>query len=113
MIVYSCSLYTRIELILASDMWSQRSTQHACCTSKERGYTCTVDILFIHTRAHKHCYNIIMISTQENVRIEEVKLKRKYINSGDVFILDLGLRMIQVYIIPLYYRQHYTCFNER
>ena len=54
-----------------------------------------------------------MISTQENVRIEEVKLKRKYINSGDVFILDLGLRMIQVYIIPLYYRQHYTCFNER
>ena len=54
-----------------------------------------------------------MISTQENVRIEEVKLKRKYINSGDVFILDLGLRMIQVYIIPPYYRQHYTCFNER
>ena len=28
--------------------------------------------------------------------IEEVKLRRKYLNSGDVFILDLGLDLIQV-----------------
>ena len=28
--------------------------------------------------------------------IEEVKLRRKYLNSGDVFILDLGLELIQV-----------------
>ena len=33
---------------------------------------------------------------QENIRIDEVKLRRKYINSGDVFILDLGLKIIQV-----------------
>lgn len=35
-------------------------------------------------------------NVQDNVRIEEVKLRRKYINSGDVFILDLGLKIIQV-----------------
>ena len=29
--------------------------------------------------------------------VEEVKLRRKYLNSGDVFILDLGLHLIQVY----------------
>ena len=46
--IFMFSIHSGIELILASDMWSQRSTQHACCTSKERGYTCTVDILFIH-----------------------------------------------------------------
>ena len=28
--------------------------------------------------------------------VEEVKLRRKYLNSGDVFILDLGLDLIQV-----------------
>ena len=28
--------------------------------------------------------------------VEEVKLRRKYLNSGDVFILDLGLHLIQV-----------------
>ena len=33
---------------------------------------------------------------QDNVRIDEVKLRRKYINSGDVFILDLGLKIFQV-----------------
>ena len=28
--------------------------------------------------------------------VEEVKLRRKYLNSGDVFILDLGLELYQV-----------------
>ena len=28
--------------------------------------------------------------------VEEVTLRRKYLNSGDVFILDLGLHLIQV-----------------
>ena len=28
--------------------------------------------------------------------VEEVGLKRKYLNSGDVFILDLGLELYQV-----------------
>ena len=28
--------------------------------------------------------------------VEEVKLRRKYLNEGDVFILDLGLHLIQV-----------------
>ncbi len=28
--------------------------------------------------------------------VEEVKLRRKYLNEGDVFILDLGLQLIQV-----------------
>ena len=28
--------------------------------------------------------------------IEEKRLRRKYLNSGDVFILDLGLELIQV-----------------
>ena len=28
--------------------------------------------------------------------VEEVKLRRKYLNSGDVFILDLGLDLVQV-----------------
>lgn len=32
---------------------------------------------------------------RDNVMIEEVKLRRKYLNSGDVFILDLGLDLIQ------------------
>lgn len=30
--------------------------------------------------------------------VEEVKLRRKYLNEGDVFILDLGLHVIQVII---------------
>ena len=46
-----------------------------------------------------YTYNII----QDNVMIEEVKLRRKYLNSGDVFILDLGLDLIQVPV------PHYTC----
>lgn len=33
--------------------------------------------------------------------IEEVKLRRKYLNSGDVFILDLGLDLIQVGLLPI------------
>lgn len=33
---------------------------------------------------------------QDNVMVEEVKLRRKYLNSGDVFILDLGLELYQV-----------------
>ena len=33
---------------------------------------------------------------QNNVMVEEVKLRRKYLNSGDVFILDLGLDLVQV-----------------
>ena len=28
--------------------------------------------------------------------VEEVKIRRKYLNSGDVFILDLGLTLYQV-----------------
>ena len=33
---------------------------------------------------------------QDNVRVDEVKCRRKYLNSGDVFILDLGLDLYQV-----------------
>ena len=33
---------------------------------------------------------------QDNVRVDEVKCHRKYLNSGDVFILDLGLDLYQV-----------------
>ena len=40
--------------------------------------------------------NLIHIHIQDNVMVEEVKLRRKYLNSGDVFILDLGLDLIQV-----------------
>lgn len=32
---------------------------------------------------------------RDNIRVEEVKLRRKYLNSGDVYILDLGLQLIQ------------------
>lgn len=41
----------------------------------------------------------MLLGVQDNVCIEEVKLRRKYINSGDVFILDLGLKIIQVYCV--------------
>ena len=40
---------------------------------------------------------IMLWVLQDNVRIDEVKLRRKYINSGDVFILDLGLKIFQVF----------------
>lgn len=42
------------------------------------------------------CLDTLHVLSQDNVRIEEVKLRRKYLNSGDVFILDLGLKAIQV-----------------
>ena len=45
---------------------------------------------------------------QENIRIDEVKLRRKYINSGDVFILDLGLKIIQVCLLTAYIQCHTT-----
>lgn len=32
---------------------------------------------------------------RERMTVEEVKLRRKYLNEGDVFILDLGLHLIQ------------------
>ena len=35
-------------------------------------------------------------SIQDRMMVEEVKLRRKYLNEGDVFILDLGLHLIQV-----------------
>ena len=35
---------------------------------------------------------------QNNVRLTEVGLKWKSLNSGDVFVLDLGLHLIQVYM---------------
>jgi len=37
-----------------------------------------------------------IMSHQDRMMIEEVKLRRKYLNEGDVFILDLGLHLIQV-----------------
>ena len=45
------------------------------------------------------CVKTVCVSMQENIMVEEVKLRRKYLNSGDVFIFDLGLHLIQVYSI--------------
>ena len=43
--------------------------------------------------------------------VEEVKLRRKYLNEGDVFILDLGLHIIQVsYANPSYLPRLIKCF---
>lgn len=36
-----------------------------------------------------------------------MKLRRKYLNSGDVFILDLGLRAIQVGHVVMTHACHY------
>ena len=35
---------------------------------------------------------------QNNIRVTEVSLQWKSLNSGDVFVLDLGLHIIQVNI---------------
>lgn len=37
-----------------------------------------------------------MLIFQNNIRVTEVSLKWKSLNSGDVFVLDLGLHLIQV-----------------
>ena len=61
-----------------------------CCVSVSKFVTCVV--------------------LQENVRIEERKLKRKYLNSGDVFILDMGLKIIQVHsVVRRHCMTDYTC----
>jgi gelsolin len=51
---------------------------------------------FNHVEPEKYTARLLHIKgRKENIRIDEVKLRRKYINSGDVFILDLGLKIIQ------------------
>lgn len=42
---------------------------------------------------------LVLASLQDRMMIEEVKLRRKYLNEGDVFILDLGLQLIQVGLV--------------
>ena len=73
---------------------------HGCCILRERRLNC---MLYMSMQWNSHVSVTCTCSTkylcmflQDNVRIEEVKLRRKYLNSGDVFILDLGLRAIQV-----------------
>jgi gelsolin len=51
---------------------------------------------FNHVEPEKYAPRLLHIKgKKDNVRIEEKQLKRKYINSGDVFVLDLGLKIIQ------------------
>jgi len=51
---------------------------------------------FKHVEAEKYPPRLLHFKGKKaNVMVEEVKLRRKYLNSGDVFILDLGLELYQ------------------
>jgi hypothetical protein len=51
----------------------------------------TYELSTLSKYVHVYC-------VQNNIRVTEVSLQWKSLNSGDVFILDLGLHIIQVKI---------------
>ena len=49
--------------------------------------------IYVHVFVYQqHCFDLM----KNNIRVAEVSLKWSSLNSGDVFVLDLGLHLIQV-----------------
>lgn len=43
--------------------------------------------------------NVSIFCQQNKVQVKEVKFKKDYLNDEDVFLIDLGLKIYQVYLI--------------
>jgi gelsolin len=54
-----------------------------------------IDSGFKHIEAAKYRPRLLQLKGKRNVRLREVPLTLKSVNSGDVFILDIGLKLLQ------------------
>lgn len=101
---YGTAAYKTVELDHYLD---DKAVQHREVQSHEsamfRSYFSSITIWkggaesgFTHVEAVKYQPRLLHFKgRRDNIMVEEVGLKRKYLNSGDVFILDLGLELYQ------------------
>jgi len=54
-----------------------------------------VDSGFKHVEPHKYNPRLLHLKGKKKVRVTEVEKSHKSLNSGDVFVLDLGLKLFQ------------------
>jgi len=103
---YGTAAYKTVEL---DDFLGGGPVQHRECSGFESGLFCSyfekngglqmleggVESGFNHVEPEKFRPRLLHLKGRKNIRVEEVDFSMASLNSGDVFILDMGLELIQ------------------